>query len=147
MPITASILYNVVHCPQRVALDAFGDPVRRDEVNAFVRLLWERGTLFERETIDKLQQPFLDLSHLKGEERARQTLEAMQRSEPLIYSGRISADDLLGEPDLLRKDIGGYVPGDINRAPAKKAEAKIQKAGRNCIMQCSLPCTSMSSNA
>jgi predicted RecB family nuclease len=30
MPITASILYNVVHCPQRVALDAFGDPAERD---------------------------------------------------------------------------------------------------------------------
>jgi hypothetical protein len=37
----------------------------------------------------------------------------MQRREPLIYSGRISADDLLGVPDLLRKEAGGYVPGDI----------------------------------
>jgi predicted RecB family nuclease len=34
-------------------------------------------------------------------------------SEPLIYSGRISAEDLLGVPDLLRKETGGYVPGDI----------------------------------
>jgi predicted RecB family nuclease len=113
MPITASILYDVVHCPQRVALDAFGDPARRDEENAFVRLLWERGTLFERETIDKLEEPFLDLSHAAGEEKERLTLEAMQRGEPLIYAGRISADDLLGVPDLLRKETGGYVPGDI----------------------------------
>jgi len=45
MPIRAAILYNVVHCPQRVALDAFGDPATRDEENAFVRLLWERGGL------------------------------------------------------------------------------------------------------
>lgn len=113
MPITASILYNVFHCPQRVALDAFGDPARRDEENAFVRLLWERGTLYERETISELEQPFLDLSHLEGEEKERQTLAAMQRGEPLIYSARISADDLLGVPDLLRKETGGYVPGDI----------------------------------
>lgn len=113
MPITASILYNVVHCPQRVALDAFGDPAARDEENAFVRLLWERGTLFERETIGKVDQPFLDLSHYEGAEKERLTLDAMQRGEPLIYSGRISADDLLGVPDLLRKETGGYVPGDI----------------------------------
>src|SRR5262249_44280437 len=36
-----------------------------------------------------------------------------QRGEPLIYGGRISADDLLGVPDLLRKEAGGYVAGDI----------------------------------
>jgi predicted RecB family nuclease len=113
MPVTASILYNVVNCPQRVALDTFGDPAAKDEENAFVRLLWERGTLFERETIDKLEQPFLDLSRAQGEEKERLTLEAMQRGEPLIYSGRISADDLVGVPDLLRKETGGYVPGDI----------------------------------
>lgn len=113
MPITASKLYNVVQCPQRVALDAFGDPAKRDEENAFVRLLWERGTFYERETIGKLEEPFLDLSHADGEEKERLTLEAMERGEPLIYSGRISADDLLGVPDLLRRETGGYVPGDI----------------------------------
>jgi hypothetical protein len=34
-----------------VTMDAFGDPAKREEPNAFVKLLWERGTLFERETI------------------------------------------------------------------------------------------------
>jgi predicted RecB family nuclease len=111
--ITASALYNLVSCPQRIALDAFGDPAARDEVNPFVQLLWERGALFERETIAALTLPFLDLSTFEGLERERLTLEAMRRGEPLIYSPRISADDLLGVPDLLRKEIGGYVPGDI----------------------------------
>src|SRR5205807_2263785 len=46
-------------------------------------------------------------------DRERLTLEAMARGEPLIYRGHISADDLLGKPDLLRKETGGYVPGDI----------------------------------
>jgi predicted RecB family nuclease len=113
VPITASILYNLVHCPQRVALDAFGDPAERDEPNAFVQLLWQRGGMFESETIAKLELPFLDLSSFEGDEKERLTLEAMQRGEPLIYSGRISADDLLGIPDLLRKETGGYAPGDI----------------------------------
>jgi hypothetical protein len=62
MPVTASVLYDLVQCPQRVALDGFGDTANRDEINAFVRLLWERGTLFERETIAKLNEPFTDLS-------------------------------------------------------------------------------------
>src|SRR5262249_17465527 len=78
-----------------------------------VRLLWERGTLYERETIAKLEQPFLDLSAVQNDEKERQTLEAMKRGEPLIHAGRISAADLIGEPDLLRKELGGYVPGDI----------------------------------
>ena len=113
MTVTASMLYDLVQCPQRVALDAFGNPADRDPVNAFVELLWRRGTLFERETIAKLEQPFLDLSAAEGDEKQRLTLEAMKRGEPLIYGGRISIDDLLGEPDLLRKEPGGYVPGDI----------------------------------
>jgi len=113
MPITASILYNMVICPQRVALDAFGDSADRDEPNAFVKLLWDRGTLFERETISKLEQHFLDLSETEDEDKEYLTLQAMERGKPLIYSGRISADDLLGVPDLLRKEAGGYVPGDI----------------------------------
>jgi hypothetical protein len=48
MQVTASVLYDLVQCPQRVALDVFGDRGKRDEINAFVRLLWERGTLSAR---------------------------------------------------------------------------------------------------
>jgi predicted RecB family nuclease len=113
MPVTASLLYDLVQCPQRVALDAFGDTANRDEINAFVRLLWERGTLFERETIAKLNTPFTDLSKASDTDRERLTLEAMARGDSLIYGGCISAEDLLGVPDLLRKEPGGYVPGDI----------------------------------
>jgi len=50
-----------VQCPHRVYLDLFGDPERRDPISAFVQLLWERGSAFERETIEKLQIPFENL--------------------------------------------------------------------------------------
>jgi predicted RecB family nuclease len=113
MTVTASVLYDLVQCPQRVALDAFGDPANRDEINPFVRLLWERGALFERETIAKLNQPFTDLSKASDGDHERLTLDAMTRGDSLIYGGRIRADGLLGVPDLLRKEPGGYVPGDI----------------------------------
>lgn len=113
MVVTAAVLYDLVQCPQRVALDAFGGLADRDQINPFVRLLWERGTLFERETIAKLQLPFVDLSTVDEADRERLTLEAMTHGDSLIYGGRISTEDLLGMPDLLRKEIGGYVPGDI----------------------------------
>jgi predicted RecB family nuclease len=118
--VTASVLYNFTQCPQRVALDAFGDRETRDKINPFVRLLWERGTLFERDTIAKLQLPFLDLSKSDEVDRERLTIEAMTRGEPLIYGGRISAEDLIGMPDLLRKETGGYVPGDIKSGRGKE---------------------------
>lgn len=120
MKVTASILYDLVECPQRVALDAFGDATSRDEINAFVRLLWERGTLFETETIANLRLPFVDLSDAADVDRERLTLEAMAKGSPLIYGGRISVGDLLGMPDLLRKEPVGYVPGDIKSGRGKE---------------------------
>lgn len=52
--VTGSILYSLVTCPQRVALDTFGDQSKRDPVSPFVQLLWDRGNLFERDTIGRL---------------------------------------------------------------------------------------------
>jgi len=118
--VTASILYDLIECPQRVALDAYGDFRKRDEINPLVQLLWERGTLFERETIAKLERPFVDLSDAGEADCERLTLVAMANSTPLIYGGCIKTGDLLGKPDLLRKEIGGYVPGDIKSGRAKE---------------------------
>ncbi len=46
-------------------------------------------------------------------EKEQKALEAMRSDAPLIYGGRLAADDLLGDPDLLRREGTGYVPGDI----------------------------------
>src|SRR4051794_38789521 len=100
--IEASSLYNFVTCPHRVTMDLFTSPAERDEVSPFVQLLWERGTAFERDVILGLRTSFVDLSMYRGPEKERRTLEAMTRNEALIYAGRISNGDLLGEPDLLR---------------------------------------------
>ncbi len=112
-PITAAMLYDLVQCLHRPAMDLFADPAKHDEIDPFVRLLWEKGTAYEHEVIDGLEIPYLDLSPYAGDEKERGTFEAMQRGEPLIYSARITADDLLGDPDLLRREGGGYVAGDI----------------------------------
>jgi predicted RecB family nuclease len=94
-------------------MDLFADPADRDNVSPFVQLLWERGTAHEKQIVADIRAPFVDLSLYAGVEKERRTLEAMDRNEPLIYSGRITDGDLLGEPDLLRKERAGYIAGDI----------------------------------
>jgi len=106
-PVTAAMLYDLVQCPHRPAMDLYGDPAKRDEINAFIQLLWEKGTAYEHEVIDGLTLPILDLSRYAGDEKEQKTFETMQRGEPLIYSARISADDLLGDSDLLRREGDG----------------------------------------
>src|SRR5471032_2793907 len=98
MPITASMLYSLIACPHRVTMDLLGDPAERDEISPFVKMLWERGALHERATISGIGTPALDLSTYHGDEKEGLTTEAIERGEPLIYGGRIRADDLLGEP-------------------------------------------------
>lgn len=112
-PVTAAMLYDLVACPHRVTMDLYTDPSERDEPNAFVELLWERGSSYEKEVIAGLTEPFLDLSRFAGDDKEQRTSEAMQCGEPLIYGGRIQTDGLLGDPDLLRKQESGYVAGDI----------------------------------
>jgi len=114
-------------------MDLYADPAERDKPNAFVELLWERGALYEREVIAGVREPFLDLSRFAGDEKERLTLEAMQRGEPLIYGARIQADDLLGDPDLLRKDGAGYIAGNIKsgsgeEGPEDNSKPKIHYA-------------------
>jgi predicted RecB family nuclease len=113
VPITASMLYDLVACPHRVKMDVFANPADRDEVSPFVELLWDRGQAHEQSLMAELGVPYLDLSGYEGVEKQSRTLAAMEQGELLIYSGRISADDLMGIPDLLRKEPGGYIAGDI----------------------------------
>jgi predicted RecB family nuclease len=94
-------------------MDLFGDPSGKDAVSPFVQLLWARGATHEEETIASLGESFVDMSVCEPSDKERLTLAAMERGEALIYGGRISVGDLLGEPDLLQKRGDGYLAGDI----------------------------------
>ena len=120
--ITAAILYDLVQCVHRPTMDLFGDPTKRDGISPFIRLLWERGSAHEYQVIGELTIPVLDLSDYAGDVKEQHTREAMERREPLIYSGRIHADDLLGEPDLLRWEANGYVAGDIKSGSGEEGQ-------------------------
>ena len=119
-------------------MDLFGDQAKRDKANAFVQLLWEKGTAFEHEVIEGFEQPILDLTCYAGEEKERETLEAMQRGEPLIYSARITAGDLLGEPDLLRNENAGYVAGDVKSGSGEYGDGDDARLKKHYGVQLSL---------
>ncbi len=138
VPITAALLYDLVACPHRVSLDLFADARERDPPNPFVELLWERGSLYEREVISKLEAPFLDLSRFGGEEKERRTWEAMQRGEPLIYSARLQVGDLLGHPDLLRREGTGYLAGDIKSGSGEEGPEESSKPKVHYAVQLAL---------
>lgn len=63
--------------------------------------------------MDGLEQEYLDLSIYGLDEKERKTAEAMKTGVPLIYSARLQYGELLGDPDLLRHENGGYVAIDI----------------------------------
>src|SRR5258708_6212102 len=106
--VTGSMLYDLVACPHRLSMDLFENSQKRDPISPFVRLLWEKGEAHESAVVEQKGHLFLDLSGYSAEERERLTAEAMANRELLIYGGRIAADDLLGEPDLLRWEVTGY---------------------------------------
>jgi len=111
--ITASMLYDLLQCSYRVKLDSNAEIGKRDQVNAFVQMLWEKGSQYESEVMEALKQEFLDLSIYGGDEKEKKTTEAMEACVPLIYSARLKYGELLGDPDLLRHENGGYVAIDI----------------------------------
>lgn len=123
--ITAAMLYNLVHCPNRLSLDLHEDPARRDPESKFVQLLWEKGTAFEQEVIRHLALPFIDLSSKPSDERERLTSAAIAQGDELIYAGRIRAGNLLGDPDLLRKRTNGYVAGDIKSGAGMEGSSDV----------------------
>lgn len=121
MQITASQLYDHVSCPHRVALDAFADEQMRDAVSPFVKMLWERGSAFEREVIASMPDGTLTIG--AGEDdREAATIAAMDAEAAIILGGRISADDLLGEPDLLIRVGDKYMPADIKSGRGEEGE-------------------------
>ncbi|NKB48129.1 MAG: TM0106 family RecB-like putative nuclease [Alphaproteobacteria bacterium] len=138
VPITASMLYDLVSCPHRVTMDLFADPAQRDEPNPFVSLLWEKGSDYEREVIDGLKTPYTDLSMYAGDEKEQQTLRAIQRGEPLIYGGRMQVEGLLGDPDLLRKEGDGYVAGDIKSGAGEEGPQDLSKPKKHYAVQLGL---------
>lgn len=133
--ISATQIYDFVQCPHRVTLDVYGDPGERDEPNAFVELLWKQGIDHEAAMLAQLGAiaNLRSVQDVTGRERA--TMEAMLRKEPLIYGGRIVAEDMVGEPDLLELRNGLYLPGDIKSGSGLDGDDNDAKLKRHYAFQ------------
>lgn len=138
MSVTASMLYDLIACPHRVSMDLFANPADRDAVSPFIRMLWEKGAAHEQEIMEGGGIEALDLSGYHGDEKDRLTTEAIERREPLIYGGRITADDLNGEPDLLRWTSVGYQAGDIKSGAAEEGREDLSKPKVHYAVQLAL---------
>jgi uncharacterized protein len=110
--ISATQVYDYVKCPHKVFLDAFGDEAQKDATSPFVELLWEQGLAHENKIAAQLNIT-VNLKSADVATREQETLAATTRHESLIYGGRLTASDLVGEPDLLEWSDVGYVPVDI----------------------------------
>lgn len=128
--LTAAQLYDHVSCPRRVDLDIHGDASGRAELSAFVRMLWERGATYEAEVVRGLPDDAVRLAGLPDDEREQLTLLAMDDGARLIHGGRIRADDLLGDPDLLVRRGSGYVAADIKSGRADESGSDEDGDGR-----------------
>ena len=138
IPVTAAMLYDLVFCPHRITMDVFADPAERDTPNDFVKLLWERGSLYEKKLMNRFEGAFTDLSIYKGEEKEQRTLKAMQRGDSLIYGGRVQVKGLLGDPDLLRKEGDAYIAGDIKSGAGEEGSENLSKPKKHYAVQLGL---------
>lgn len=67
MPITASMLYDLIACPHRVTMDLYADPADRDEISPFIKMRWEKRSAHEDAIMGRLG----DFSLFGGLYRAR----------------------------------------------------------------------------
>jgi predicted RecB family nuclease len=118
--VTASMLYDLATCEHRPWMDLHADPALRDTISPFIQLLWARALAHEEEVMARYQEPYLNLQTANAAERERLTIEAMRRDETMIYGGRLSYNELLAEPALLRLENGKYVPGIIKSGSAEE---------------------------
>lgn len=84
--VNAIKLYNYLQCKHRVWRDEHGDETKKDAVNPFVELLWEKGVTHEDTVISSLGE-LSDLRPGSLDERFEHTLDAMRSGVPLIYQG------------------------------------------------------------
>lgn len=112
------MLRDLTTCEHRVSLDLFGDATMRDLVSAFTAMLWDQGCDHEDAILSGLAAQAVDLRGRAPEEREAGTAAALYAGPGLILGARIRHDDMLGDPDLLRREDGRWSAGDVKSGGA-----------------------------
>lgn len=123
---TATDLANFVRCEHRIFLDANGDRTLALPPSAEMQRLWDEGRVHEERVLDTLDST--SVTGTTPAERRAATLAAMAEGVPLIYHALLVKDDLVGEPDFLKRietpssrGAYAYAPGDVKLGRATKS--------------------------
>jgi predicted RecB family nuclease len=127
------MLYDAASCLHRVHLDLRGDPSARDEISAFVEMLWSEGAAHEVAILAQVPADTVDLRAAPTADRRELTRQAMSAGAPLILGGELSSEGMLARPDVLRRDGGAYVPGDVKAGSATDGRGRPKAAYANQV--------------
>src|SRR5690242_5376540 len=98
---SATDIANFSRCAHRIFLDANGPAEDAVPPTAEIERMWAEGREHEARIVATLEVE--TASGFTAQERRANTLALMTAGAPLIYHGLLSKDDLVGEPDLLRR--------------------------------------------
>lgn len=111
-------LYRPSHCPLRIFLRAKG--VRESEPGPYEQVIIDLGQKYEAAHLTSLRN-VLDLTEGEEDERVEMTLNAIHQGAEVIYQALFKVQatiaerdiTLVGAPDLLIKEEGGYRIRDV----------------------------------
>lgn len=133
--ITGTTIYTYAACPRAAELDLHEDRSKRRALTEAEELVRLRGR--ELEELRTADLGYAEPKYDKGEyaEGTRQTLAFLRDGVAGVTQGVILDGDLLGIPDLLRKEPGEsalgdfhYVVGDVKSSSAARADQVLQVA-------------------
>lgn len=133
--ITGTTIYGYVACPRQVELDLHLDRARRRKLTAGEELVRQRGRDLEAARVLPLAYREPAYERADYETGAKATLELLRAGVPGVAQGVLREGDLLGIPDLLRREVGAsalgdfhYVVGDIKSSAGARADQVLQVA-------------------
>ena len=131
--ILAHHLYDFAECEHRVALDATLDRELRTPPDDAMALLLEHGRRFEREVVEPLGYPAVEVEHGDWDGAFARTRALMREGVAGIDQGVLLDGARLARPDLLERAHGEsalgafhYVPGDVKSARTTRSDAVFQ---------------------
>jgi len=127
--ISGAMIRDLVLCERKAALDIHGDPVLRDPVSAFTRMLWREGLAHETKVLSGFGEGLADLRGLTRSERESGTLSTIEARLPVILGAVIRHNNMIGMPDVLRWTPLGYVASDVKSGAALEGAERNYKQG------------------
>jgi predicted RecB family nuclease len=131
--ILAHHLYDFAECEHRVALDATLDREHRTSPDEAMELLFEHGQRFEREVVEPLGYPPVEVLDGNWDGAYAHTLALMREGVAGIDQGVLLEGARLARPDLLERVSGRsalgeyhYIPGDVKSALTTRSDAVFQ---------------------